>query len=94
MVRIVKTTIAIPLEVSQEINAFVDRYDSTKYSTRQEFILSAIVEKLKTSYGSVTEDVRKPSVKLTEDVRKTYGSVTEETPDTTFNKFKGRFNDE
>ncbi|MEA1892673.1 MAG: hypothetical protein U9N33_08185 [Campylobacterota bacterium] len=79
--KVVKTTIEIPLSISNEINNLLDRYDSSKCSTRQEFMLSAIICKI----GSLKIEDN------TEDKREVSVTVTENSLNETFNKFKGRF---
>jgi len=59
MLRKIKTTISIPLDISNKINSCIDKFDRGKPSTRQEFMLQAVEEALRRCYGEFTEDVRK-----------------------------------
>jgi len=53
--RILKTSIEMPLSVSKQIDNLIDKYDNSKHSTKQSFMLSAIIEKIENCYGENKE---------------------------------------
>lgn len=55
-----RTTVDIPLDVSEELESLVGRFDKS-YRSKQEFILDAIIEKL--SRESAKESKREESLK-------------------------------
>jgi hypothetical protein len=52
----IKTTVEIPIKLSKKINACIDRFDTNKPRSRQEFMLLAIIDKLNSYYGENTDN--------------------------------------